>query len=42
MLAQDPKAVFTYPQAMHNQMQMVQLRGSYALNSNVTFSASGY
>jgi outer membrane receptor protein involved in Fe transport len=42
MLAQDPKAVFTYPQSMHNQMQMVQLRGSYALNSNVTFSASGY
>ena len=42
MLAQNPKAVFTYPQSMHNQMQMAQLRGSYALNSNVTFSASGY
>jgi iron complex outermembrane receptor protein len=42
MLAQDPKAVFTYPQSMHNQMQMVQLRGAYALHNNVTFSASGY
>ncbi len=31
MLAADPKSVFTYPQSMHNKMQLVQLTGQYQL-----------
>jgi iron complex outermembrane receptor protein len=42
LLARDPRAVFTYPQVMRNQMEMVQLRGAYRANDVLTFSADGY
>ena len=42
MLAADPKSVFTYPQAMQNTMAMGQLRGVYAVRSDLSVSASLY
>ena len=42
MLAQDPKAIFTYPQSMRNRMGTAQLRGSYVANDAVTVSANAY
>jgi iron complex outermembrane receptor protein len=34
MLAQDPKSVFTFPQAIKNEMELGQLRGSYAFGGD--------
>jgi iron complex outermembrane recepter protein len=42
LLAQDPKAVFTFPQSITNQMQMVQLRGTWQAQPWLTFSGSLY
>jgi iron complex outermembrane receptor protein len=42
MLAQDPKSVFTFPQAIQNEMELAQLRGSYTLDSDWHVSASTY
>ncbi len=42
LLRQDPKAVFTYPQAMHNESGLVQLTGSYQLTATQLFSADAY
>lgn len=41
-LAADPKAVFTTPQSMRNEAEMVQLRGGYAASDVLTFSGSLY
>lgn len=42
MLAQDPRAIFTYPQATRNQMELVQLRGTWRASDVLSFSADGY
>ena len=42
MLAQDPKSVFTFPQAIKNEMEMAQLRGTYALSGEWNASGSAY
>jgi outer membrane receptor protein involved in Fe transport len=42
MLAQDPRAVFTRPQAMQNEMELVQLRGTWRTSDAVTVSANTY
>jgi iron complex outermembrane receptor protein len=42
LLAHDPKAVFTYPQSMRNQMALVQLRGAYQASNTLSFSANAY
>jgi outer membrane receptor protein involved in Fe transport len=42
MLAQDPKSVFTFPQAIRNEMEMTQLRGTWHASDAMTFSASTY
>lgn len=42
MLSDDPRSVFTYPQAMHNEMALVQLRGSLDLNPVNSVSAEIY
>src|SRR3984957_6902439 len=42
MLAVDPRSVFTYPQSMHTQMQMLQLTGSYKAPDAILLSASAY
>lgn len=42
LLAENARAVFTYPQAMRNRMGMVQLRGAYAVSDRLTFSAAAY
>jgi iron complex outermembrane recepter protein len=42
LLAQDRRAVFTYPQAMRNEMELAQLHGSYALGDAWRLSASVY
>ena len=42
MLAQDPKSVFTFPQAIRNEMEMTQLRGTWHASDVATFSASTY
>jgi iron complex outermembrane receptor protein len=41
-LAADPKSVFTFPQAMHNAMALVQLRGDYAVRRDLSISANLY
>ncbi len=41
-LAQDRKSVFTYPQSMRNEAEMVQLRGAYQATGAVTISANAY
>lgn len=42
MLAQDPRSVFTYPQAIKNEMELAQLHGSYILSDDWTASGSAY
>ncbi|HTY92832.1 MAG TPA: TonB-dependent receptor [Steroidobacteraceae bacterium] len=42
MLAADPRSVFTFPQSMHNRMQMVQLTGQYQLTDTLQLSADVY
>lgn len=42
MLARDPRAVFTSPQSMRNEMELTQLRGAYRASEKLTFSFSGY
>jgi iron complex outermembrane receptor protein len=42
MLAQDPRSVFTYPQAIGNEMELAQLHGSYDLDSDWRVSGSAY
>lgn len=42
MLQQDPRSVFTYPQAMHNEMGLVQLTGTYQASEQQLFSADAY
>ncbi|NKF24644.1 TonB-dependent receptor [Solimonas marina] len=42
MLADDPKSVFTYPQAMHNESALVQLRGSVEPSPTQSLSAQTY
>jgi iron complex outermembrane receptor protein len=42
MLAADPKSVFTFPQAIRNEMEMTQLRATYRASDVLTFSASTY
>jgi iron complex outermembrane receptor protein len=42
LLARDPRAVFTYPQGIGNEMELAQLRGTYALDSDWHVSASAY
>jgi iron complex outermembrane receptor protein len=39
LLAQDPKATFTFPQSVRNE-KLVQLRGDYRANSVLSFSAN--
>lgn len=42
MLAQDRRAVLTYPQAMRNEMELVQFRGDYRAGDALTFSFNTY
>ncbi len=42
MLAQDRRAIFTYPQSMQNEMEMVQFRGLYEADDALTFSFNSY
>ena len=42
MLAADPRSVFTYPQSMHNEMQMLQLTGSFKATDAILLGASAY
>ncbi len=42
LLAQDPRSVFTYPQAISNEMELAQLPGSYILSDDWTASGSAY
>jgi iron complex outermembrane recepter protein len=42
MLAADPKAVFTFPQSIRNEMEMTQLRATWHASETLTFSASTY
>jgi iron complex outermembrane receptor protein len=41
-LAQDPRSIFTHPQAMRNEMEMVQLRGTWRARDVLSFSADIY
>lgn len=42
MLQQDPQAVFTYPQSMHNTLGLIELSGSYQLGEHRQLSANAY
>ncbi|HEY1613776.1 MAG TPA: TonB-dependent receptor [Rhizomicrobium sp.] len=42
MLAADPRSVFTYPQAMKNDMALTQFRGTWNQGDALTFSFSAY
>jgi outer membrane receptor protein involved in Fe transport len=42
LLEQDRRAVFTYPQAIGNQMELAQLHGTYKLDSDFLLSANVY
>ena len=42
LLAQDPKAVFTYPQSTQNEMELVQFRGTYRANDILSLSVNTY
>ena len=42
MLAADPKAVFTFPQSIRNEMEMTQLRATWRASETLIFSASTY
>jgi len=42
MLAQDRRAVFTYPQAMRNEMELAQFRGNYRAAPALTLSFNIY
>ncbi|NGY03232.1 TonB-dependent receptor [Solimonas terrae] len=42
MLAADPKSVFTYPQSMHNEAALVQLRGSLKWSQTQSLAAQAY
>ncbi len=42
MLAQDPKAIFTFPQSIRNEMELVQLRGTYHTSDVLSFSVNTY
>jgi iron complex outermembrane receptor protein len=42
MLAADPRSIFTYPQSMHNEMQLMQLTGTLKATDTVLLSASAY
>lgn len=42
MLAADRKAIFTYPQAMENDAELVQFRGAYNASNTLTFSFNTY
>ncbi len=42
MLADNPRSVFTYPQAMNNEMELTQFRGTWKPNDALTVSANSY
>lgn len=42
MLAQNPRSVFTYPQNMHNRMELVQLSSSDRASEHLQFGANLY
>ncbi len=42
LLAEDPRNVFTYPQSIHNEAELVQLTGSYEPGDFVLFSSDIY
>jgi len=42
LLALDPRAVFTYPQSTQNEMELVQLRGTWRTSDVLSFSANSY
>lgn len=42
MLAQDRRAIFTYPQSMRNEMEMAQFRGTYEVSGTLTLSFNSY
>jgi iron complex outermembrane receptor protein len=42
LLAQDPKAIFTFPQAVRNEMEMTQLRATWHAGDALTVSAGAY
>ncbi|HWE05314.1 MAG TPA: TonB-dependent receptor, partial [Rhizomicrobium sp.] len=42
LLAQDPRAVFTWPQSTENGMELVQLRGSWRASDTLSLSANTY
>jgi len=42
LLARDPRAVFTYPQSTQNQMELVQLRGTWRASDMLSFSVNTY
>ncbi|MDB6088698.1 MAG: hypothetical protein JWN85_1482 [Gammaproteobacteria bacterium] len=42
MLAADPKSTFTYPQTMHDEMQLVQLNGSTRTNDTFLMAGNAY
>lgn len=42
MLAMDPRSVFTYPQAISNEMELAQLHGTYALSGDWHISGNAY
>jgi iron complex outermembrane recepter protein len=42
LLAEDPRNVFTYPQSVHNEAELVQLTGTYKPSDFVLFSGDVY
>jgi outer membrane receptor protein involved in Fe transport len=42
MLAQDRRSVFTYPQAMRNEAELVQFHGGYEASEDLNFSFNAY
>jgi iron complex outermembrane receptor protein len=42
MLAADPRSVFTFPQSMHNEMQLLQLTGTFKASDTLRLTANAY
>ena len=42
MLAVDPRSIFTSPQSMHNEMQLLQLAGTFKATDTLLVSANAY
>jgi iron complex outermembrane recepter protein len=42
MLAADPKSIFTFPQSMHDEMQLLQLTGTFKATAILLLTANAY